>query len=321
MDSAALTKVIFLICVATAAIFLVEAIYLAFVVPISRKRSVNRRLRMVDEGFVGEQASIRLKERRGIFDRDIELMGRMSKLLVQSGLPLTMGKFFAIIIALFLAILVVLQVITSFPSWACFIAAIIFGIWLPIMIVKFVRNRRRKLFSEQLPDALDVIVRSLKAGHPVPTALGLVGREMPDPVGTEFGLTLDEMTYGLELPLALVNLSNRIGVADLSLLVTAVSIQSGMGGNLSEILQNLSKVLRERFQLRRKVRAISAEGRFSAYGLIILPIIIFFAIYLPNPNYYTDVWPNPIFKVTMIGLCVWSFIGNIISYKMINFKF
>lgn len=321
MDNAALTKIVFLICVATAAIFLVEALYFAFVVPISRKRGINRRLRMVGEGYVGEQATIRLKERRGIFDKDIQLMGSLAKILVQSGLPLTLGKFVAIITALFLAILGILQAITTFPSWVCFVAAIVLGLWLPIVVVKFIRNRRRQRFSEQLPDALDVIVRSLKAGHPVPTALGLVGREMPDPVGTEFGLTLDEMTYGLELPRALINLSNRIGVADLSLLVTAVSIQSGTGGNLSEVLQNLSKVLRERFQLRRKVRSLSAEGRFSAYGLIILPIVIFLAIYLPNPNYYTDVWPNPLFKVTMIGLCVWSFIGNVISYKMINFKF
>ena len=144
---------------------------------------------------------------------------------------------------------------------------------------------------------------------------------MPDPVGTEFGLTVDEMTYGLEMPRALGNLANRVGVADLSLLVTAVSIQSGSGGNLSEVLQNLSKVLRDRFQLRRKVRSLSAEGRFSAYGLIILPILIFASIYFPNPNYYTDAWQDPLFKVTIVGLCVWSIIGNVIMYKMINFKF
>jgi tight adherence protein B len=129
------------------------------------------------------------------------------------------------------------------------------------------------------------------------------------------------MTYGLELPRALVNLSERVGVADLSLLVTAVSLQSGAGGNLSDVLQNLSKVLRDRFQLRRKVRALSAEGRFSAYGLFILPILIFLAIYLQTPQYYTDAWQSPIFKVSIVGLCFWSLIGDYIMYKMINFKY
>ena len=144
---------------------------------------------------------------------------------------------------------------------------------------------------------------------------------MLDPVGTEFGLAVDEMTFGLEMPRALENLADRVGVPDLALLVTAVSIQSGSGGNLSEVLQNLSKVLRDRFQLKRKVRSLSAEGRFSAYGLIVLPILIFLSIYLPNPAYYLDAWKDPLFKITIVGLCFWSLIGNIIMYKMINFKF
>ncbi len=321
MDNIALTKLIFLVCVATAAIFFVEAIYLAFVAPVSRTRSVNRRLKVMSEGFVGEQAMVRLKEQRGILDRNFDVTGRFAKLLIQSGLRITTGKFVVIMMGVFSAFFLILRTFTSFHVLIDFCAAIFLGIFLPIRIVGFIRSRRHATFTQQLPDALDVIVRSLKAGHPVPTALGLVGREMPDPVGTEFGLTVDEMTYGLEMPRALGNLANRVGVADLSLLVTAVSIQSGSGGNLSEVLQNLSKVLRDRFQLRRKVRSLSAEGRFSAYGLIILPILIFASIYFPNPQYYTDAWQDPLFKVTIVGLCVWSFIGNVIMYKMINFKF
>ena len=144
------------------------------------------------------------------------------------------------------------------------------GIGLPLFVVRFIRNRRKAAFSTQLPDALDVVVRSLRSGHPVPTALTLVGREMPDPIGTEFGLTTDELTYGIDLPRALQNLSARVGVPDMSLLVTAVSLQSSAGGNLGEVLENLSRILRDRFQLKRKVRSLSAEGRFSAYGLTIL---------------------------------------------------
>ena len=321
MDSVALIRIAFYVCVAAAVIFLVEAVYLAFAAPISRKRSVNRRLKAHDEGFAGEQAMVRLKAQRGILDKNLEVIGWLSRLLIQSGLRITLSRFAAIAILLLLVIFLGLQIFTSLPTWACAIAAIILGVAIPLRVVRFIRARRQRAFAQQLPDALDVVVRSLRSGHPVPTAMSLVGREMSDPIGSEFGITIDEMTYGLELPRALVNLSERVGVADLSLLVTAVSLQSGAGGNLSEVLQNLSKVLRDRFQLRRKVRALSAEGRFSAYGLFILPILIFLAIYLQTPQYYTDAWQSPVFKVSIVGLCFWSLIGDYIMYKMINFKF
>jgi tight adherence protein B len=129
------------------------------------------------------------------------------------------------------------------------------------------------------------------------------------------------MTYGLDMPRALRNHADRVGVADLSLLVTAVSIQTAAGGNLGEILGNLSKVLRDRFQLRRKVRALSAEGRISAYGLTILPFAISGAIFVQNPPYYLDVWEEPIFLPALAALGVWSLIGDLIMYKMINFKY
>jgi tight adherence protein B len=321
MDTVALTRIGFYVFVAAAVIFLVEALYLALAAPIGRKRSVNRRMRALDEGFAGEQVLVRIKAQRGIFDKDFQLMGGLSKLLIQSGLRLTFGRFVVLTTLLFLLILLGLQLLTALPTWACFIVALILGAAIPLQVVRFTRTRRQAAFTQQLPDALDVVVRSLRSGHPVPTAMGLVGREMTDPIGSEFGITIDEMTYGLDLPRALVNLAERVGVADLSLLVTAVSIQSGTGGNLSEVLQNLSKVLRDRFQLRRKVRALSAEGRFSAYGLFILPILIFLAIYLQNPKYYTDAWQNPMFKLSIVGLCFWSLLGDYIMYKMINFKF
>ena len=197
----------------------------------------------------------------------------------------------------------------------------VFGIALPLQIVRIIRNSRQKKFSEQLPEALDIIVRGLRSGHPVSVAFSLVGRELPDPVGSEFGITIDEMTYGLDTTRALRNLGDRVGIPDMSLLVTAVSLQSTSGGNLAEILSNLSKVLRDRFQLRRKVRALSAEGRFSAVGLAILPAAIGLAIFAQNPDYYFDVWDEPVFLPGFGALVVWSVIGNLIMRKMINFKY
>ncbi len=321
MDFNGYTRLAIYVCSAAAIIFFVEAVYLAISGPLNRKRSVNRRLQLRSGNQSGEAALQLLRNERGIFDRNLEIVGSLRKLLIQSGLRITLGRFVVLSGMVFLGLTVALQFLLPLPSWQSILIAAAIASLLPLQVVRFIRGRRQAKFSEQLPDALDVVVRSLKSGHPVPVALAMVGREMPDPVGTEFGLTIDEMTYGLDMPNALKNLAGRVGVADLSLLVTAVSLQSGAGGNLSEVLGNLSKVLRSRFQLRRKVRSLSAEGRVSAYGLTILPILIFFAIYLQNPRYYTDVQDDPKFLPIMVGVALWSLVGDFIMYKMINFKY
>lgn len=321
MDSDFLIRMTFYVCSALAVIFLAEAIYLGFIAPMRSRRAINKRLRVQHEVTGGEQAMIRLKAQRGIDDRDPSLMGGLRKMLIQSGLSITLGRFLLIMVLTSVILVTGLVVLTTLAKFVSVAVGLAIGIGMPLFVVRYIRNRRRTEFQTQLPDALDVVVRSLRSGHPVPTALALVGREMADPIGSEFGLTTDELTYGLDLPRALQNLSARVGVPDMSLLVTAVSLQSSAGGNLGEVLENLSRVLRERFQLKRKVRSLSAEGRFSAYGLTILPVAIALAIYFPNPRYYTDVWHQPTFQVVMGGLIVWKIIGDLMIYKMINFKY
>ena len=153
----------------------------------------------------------------------------------------------------------------SAPSPSCRLQRV-----LPLMVLRFLRKRRHKMFGLQLPEALELITRSLKAGHPVPVAIAMVAREMPDPIGTEFGVVADEVTYGSDLVSALQPMYGRVGHEDLPLFVTAVSIQSTSGGNLREILDGLAPYPRTR-QVRRKVRAISTEGRMSAYILTAVP--------------------------------------------------
>ena len=321
MDATFLITMTFYVCSALAVIFLAEALYLGFIAPMRSRRIINKRLQVQHNVSGGEQAMLRLKAERGIDDRDLTVIGGLRKMLVQSGLSITVTRFLVIIVIACAVLVFALSFLTTLPLLATIGIGVGVGVVLPLFIVRYIRNRRRAAFSTQLPDALDVVVRSLRSGHPVPTALTLVGREMEDPIGSEFGLTTDELTYGIDLPRALQNLSARVGVPDLSLLVTAVSLQSSAGGNLSEVLGNLSRVLRERFQLKRKVRSLSAEGRFSAYGLTILPIFIALAIYFPNPSYYTDVWHEPTFQFAMGGLIVWKIIGDLTIYKMINFKY
>jgi len=321
MDTDFLIRMTFYVCSALAVIFLAEALYLGVFAPMRSRRAINKRLRVQHDVTGGEQAMLRLKAQRGIDDRDLTVMGGLRKMLVQSGLSITLSRFLLIIVLITTLLVTGLVVFTTLPIFVSVPAGLVVGIGLPLFIVRYIRNHRRTEFQTQLPDALDVVVRSLRSGHPVPTALALVGREMADPIGSEFGLTTDELTYGLDLPTALQNLSARVGVADMSLLVTAVSLQSSAGGNLGEVLENLSRVLRDRFQLKRKVRSLSAEGRFSAYGLTILPVAIALAIYFPNPRYYTDVWHLPTFQIVMGGLIVWKILGDLMIYKMINFKY
>jgi tight adherence protein B len=148
----------------------------------------------------------------------------------------------------------------------------------------------------------------------------MVARELPDPVGTEFGLVADEITYGADLETAMRNLYFRIGQDDLPLFVTAVAIQSSTGGNLGEILQNLSAVIRMRFKMRRKIRALAAEGRASALILSSLPIGIFFIIQFIAPEFYGSVWQYDLTKTCLIIAGSWMGIGNFIMYRMVNFR-
>jgi tight adherence protein B len=182
------------------------------------------------------------------------------------------------------------------------------------------RGRRQKKFGAQFPDALDIIVRSLRAGHPVPIAISMVGREMPDPIGSEFGVVSDEITYGADLETAMRNLYARLGSDDLPLFVTAVAIQGSTGGNLGEILENLSGVIRQRFKMRRKIRALAAEGRASAMILSGLPIGMFAVIQFVAPDFYASVWQVHLTQVLLFGAAAWMLVGNLIMFKMVNFK-
>ena len=166
---------------------------------------------------------------------------------------------------------------------------------------------------------LDGIVRK-KAGYPFQIALALVAKEMSDPIGTEFGLTADEITFGSDLTSALQNLHRRVGENDLNYLIMAIKVQTETGGNLAEILSRLSRLMRERAMLRLKVRAISAEGRLSAIVLSVFPFLLFGVVTLLKPDYYTGVSDNPIIVPCIILGIVLLVVGNSIMYKMVNFK-
>lgn len=189
----------------------------------------------------------------------------------------------------------------------------------PLMMALAARRRLRR-FARQLPEAIEMVVRSLRAGHPVATAIALVAREMPDPIGTEFGLTYDEMTYGLDLREALDNLALRVPVDELRYLVVAVRIQFGTGGNLAEVLSGLARVIRERDRMHGRIKALSAEGKLSALILIALPFLVVGAVIVFSPEYYLSVKDDPLF-LPLIGSGLGSMLlGAFMMNRMVSFR-
>jgi tight adherence protein B len=243
----------------------------------------------------------------------------INHLILQSGLTIGFGRLIAFIMAGAVAAFVATMIFNGEILLAA-LAALFSGTVLPFLVLKFLRSRRQKKFSAQFPDAIEIIVRSLRAGHPVPTAIGMVSRELPDPIGSEFGIVTDEVTYGSDLETAMRNLYFRVGTDDLPLFVTAIAIQGSTGGNLGEILQNLSGVIRQRFKMRRKIRALAAEGRASALILSALPIGVFAAILFVTPTFYASVWHESITKVCLAMAGCWMVIGNLIMFRMVNFR-
>src|SRR5688572_1638988 len=311
---------IYLLVAASAGLF-VEGVYLLFFSGGSYRKNVNRRLKLLKGQPDRENILVQLRRERGLsssggYSIAIESLNR---LVMQSGLTIGITKLLLIVLFATIASFVLGIVLRGNLTDATLIA-LFFGIALPYMIVRFLRSRRQKAFGAQFPDALDMIVRSLRAGHPTPIALTMVAREMQDPIGSEFGIVVDEITYGADLETALRNLNVRVGQDDLPLFVTAVAIQGSTGGNLGEILENLSGVIRQRFKMRRKIRALAAEGRASALILSSLPIVMFLIIQLVAPDFYASVWDIPMTKQALLAAGVWMGIGNLIMYRLVNFR-
>jgi len=178
----------------------------------------------------------------------------------------------------------------------------------------------RKKMQDQFPVALDVFVRGLRAGHPIAAALDLLTVEMPDPIGSQFGIVVDEVTYGADLRDALTSMADRWDLDDMRMFVVSLAVQNETGGNLAEILENLSQVIRERASMMLKVRALSSEGRMTAAMLTGLPIVAFTLLFIGNPGFYLDVADDPAFLPGYVALLILYLIGFYSIRRMIDLK-
>jgi tight adherence protein B len=296
-----------------------------------RTRRVNRRLTMLDSGMSREDIFSALVRRPpgGGRGRFYSIYDQGEMYMRQAGLLMSPARLAAMTAGVAGALwLAGLSVATSGTGpgvlasgmmsliGACVLAVVGVGLW-----VRHLRNRRIKKIEEQLPLALDVVNRAVRAGHPVISAVQLAADEMGDPVGSEFGLIVDETTYGVEFKEALANFARRTGSADGHFFAVAVSIQSETGGNLAEILEGLASVMRGRQSLGKRVKSLASEGRASAVLLSVLPVLLICGQMVFRPTVYSEKFSDPIFWPVVMATAVVYFGGWLMVHRIINFKY
>ncbi len=309
-------------------LLLVEGLF--YLIADSRRgsiHSINRRLRMLESGANSKEVLYRLRRtpagtEGGLAQSLLEKtpLARLDSLITQAGMTVTTNRMLGVMGAIFGVCLIFFGAFMGVPLITNLIVSLFFSIGLPVMFLFNRKSRRLKKFGEQFPDSLDLIVRSLRAGHPISTSMALVSKEMSDPIGTEFGIAVDEMTYGLDLRDVLLNMAGRIPLQDLHYLVVSISVQHGTGGNLAEVLSGLSSVIRDRYRMFSKIKALSAEGRMSAMILGGLPIGVTAAIWVINPTYFIKFMDDPLFPVMMsigVGLLL---LGILVMWKMVKIR-
>jgi tight adherence protein B len=243
---------------------------------------------------------------------------KLRDLLAQANLSWTPGRFVLLSIVCWLvpAWLVYLKTGAGFISLICGLVCAT----APLGYVRFKRGKRFDNFEKGLPAALDLIVSALRSGHSLISALGLVAKEIPDPIGREFRICFDEQNYGLELRTAMQNLTNRVPIQDVQMMVTAILIQKETGGNLAEVLDRCSHIIRERFQLKREIRTKTAQGRLTGMVLSAMPVGLGFLLYLLKPDTMSLLWTKPLglkMLYTGLGLMV---VGGLIIRKIVRVK-
>jgi tight adherence protein B len=246
----------------------------------------------------------------------LEIAPRLRRLLAQANLKWTVGS-------VILACCFCFAIPAYLVYWRT--DQILFGIIVglitgsgPIGYIVYMKKKRMAKFEQGLPEALELIVSALRVGHSLNAAMGLVSRECADPIGGEFRLTFDEMNYGLELKAALENLVTRVPLQDVKIVSTAILIQRESGGNLAEVLEKTSQVIRERFRLKREVLTHTAQGRLTGWILTFLPVILGMILYMVNPDLMSNLWKKELgikLMYTAAGMIV---VGGLIIRKIVN---
>ncbi len=304
-------------------LFMVEGIYLVvFGKSVRLESRVNRRLELLEKGEDPEDVLNTLRKEREQHNetKGLPLMAPLSDRAAKANIAFSPPALVVVMAVIGFTAFILLTILTSSSLVVRLAVAVVMGYGAVYMWLNNKAKKRMALFEEQLPDAVELIVRSLRVGHPFSSAINIVAQEMPDPLGTEFGMIADEATYGMPVTESLDKMAARIDIQDVKFLAVAVSIQSGTGGNLAEILDGLAKVVRARFKLFRRVKAITAEARWSGWFLSIFPIVALVAIQLLQPDYYDDVKDTAAFVPAAIVVAIFLFVNIIFMRMMVNIK-
>jgi tight adherence protein B len=306
-----------------AVVVLVEGIYLTvFGKSISLNNRISRRLTLLEKNGNREQVleQLRKEMNQHLGTKSIPLYSILAKKAQRANIAFSPLALVGIMAGLSVFAFLGLTIGTGAELGVRIIVALAMGVGGVYFWVNNKAKKRMSLLEEQLPDAVELMVRSLRVGHPFSSAIGIVAKEIPDPLGSEFGVIADEAAYGRDVAESLKAFAERMDSQDLRFLAVAVSIQQTSGGNLAEILEGLAKVIRARFKLFRRVRAITAEAKWSGMFLSGFPILALVMINVIQPNYYDEVRETAAFIPAALVVCAFLVINVIFMKVMVNIK-
>lgn len=295
---------------------------------VERTVRLNRRLRNLSAAGMRHEDALNLLRTRQLSSMpavnrillQIPRLHSIDRLLEQSGIDMTVSRFLLIQLLLSLIFIVLLLLFTPGNPFVVVPVALLAGFFLPYLYTMRKRRERMDAFSALMPDTMDYIARSLRAGNPFSASLKGASEEMPEPVASELRITFEEMNFGLDIEGAMLNLGERTGNEELRYFIAAVLIQRTTGGNLAEVLNRISAVMRSREATRREVKILAAEMKYSANVLIALPFIVGGAIMVLNPAYLATLFENEIGLTVIGGQILLMVIGYAIIQKMVNVR-
>lgn len=306
-----------------AVLVLVEGVYLvAFGKSISLNKRVNRRLEMLDKGSKRDEVLAKLRKEmdQHMNSRGLPLYSILADRAQKAAIAFTPKQLIMVMIGVSIVAFAGLTVGTEAGLAVRVVMGLAMGVGGVFFWINSKAKKRISLIEEQLPDAVELMVRSLRVGHPFSSAISIVSKEIKDPLATEFGLIADESSYGRDIGEALKAMAERLDMQDLRFLAVAVSIQQQSGGNLAEILEGLAKVIRARFRLFRRVKAITAEAQWSGKFLSGFPVGALIVIQLTDPNYYDEVIDHPWFIPACFVVGAFLVANLIVMRALVNIK-
>ncbi|SLN73338.1 Bacterial type II secretion system protein F domain protein [Roseovarius albus] len=285
----------------------------------SRGEAKSRRLKLIADGATPEQLLALLKPppKSGLLGK-LPFIADFPRTMLRAGLTIKPSSFFMLCSAAVIVILII--ALNKTDPVRAVLFAFGLGLFLPIILVRDRAGKQAEKLVHQLPDALELMARGLHVGHPLNTSIGAVAREMQDPIGTEFGIVYDQINFGDDLTDAMQEFAERVDLEDVSYLSASIGIQHGTGGDLASVVQTLAGVIRSRIALRRKIQAVSSEGRLTAWFLSALPVVIFGYTMSTTPSYYRGVSNDPLFMPMALAIVGFTVLNFLILRKLVNFR-